>query len=171
MQERAAAVTFLGNPLTLIGTEVKPGDKAPDFQALDTDLNPKGLKDFAGKTLLVVAVPSLDTSVCSLEARRFDQETAALGDAVKTLVISLDLPFAQKRWQGEAGAQGVTLLSDHREASFGLGYGLLIKELRLLARAVLVIDPAGVVRYVQLVKEVTNEPNYDEALQAAKATL
>ncbi|MFH1034896.1 MAG: thiol peroxidase [Pseudomonadota bacterium] len=171
MQERSGLVTFMGNPLTLLGPELKAGQPAPDFTALDNDLNPKGLKDFAGKVLVISSVPSLDTPVCDLQTRRFNAEATALGAQVQILTLSMDLPFAQKRWCGAAGAQALLTLSDHREASFGLAYGLLIKELRLLARAVLVVDLGGKIAYRQLVGEVTQEPDYQAAIQAVRAVL
>lgn len=171
MQERKGLVTIHGNPLTLVGDEVKAGDKAPDFSVLDNDLNPKSLKDYAGKVLIISAVPSLDTPVCDMETRRFNNEAGSLGANVQILTISMDLPFAQKRWCGAAGVDKLQTLSDHREASFGLAYGVLIKELRLLARAVFVVNRAGQVTYVQLVPEVTNEPDYEAVLQAVKAAL
>jgi thiol peroxidase len=171
MAERPNAVTMHGNPLTLVGDEVKVGDKAPDFVLLDTGLAPKSLSAYAGKAVVIVSVPSLDTPVCDLETRRFNQEAAGLGDRVAVLAVSMDLPFAQKRWCGAAGVSNVTTLSDHRDASFGLGYGLLIKELRLLARAVIVVDPAGKIRYVELVKEIASEPDYAAALKAVNDCL
>lgn len=171
MQERKGLVTIHGNPLTLVGPEVKPGQAAPEFTVLDNDLNPKGIKDYAGKVLVISAVPSLDTPVCDMETRRFNSEAANLGEAVQILTISMDLPFAQKRWCGAAGVDKLATLSDHREASFGLAYGVLIKELRLLARAVFVVDKAGKVTYAQLVPEVTNEPDYAAVLAAARAAL
>ena len=171
MTERANVVTFAGNPLTLVGEEVKVGDKAPDFSALDNDLNPKALADYRGKVVVISSVPSLDTPVCDLQTRRFNSEAEALGSEVVILTLSMDLPFAQKRWCGAAGAKAVVTLSDHREASFGLAYGLLVKELRLLARAVTVLDVDGVIRYQQIVQEMTNEPDYDAALAAVKEVM
>lgn len=171
MQERKGLVTIHGNPLTLVGQEVKVGDQAPDFAVLDNDLNPKSLKDYAGKVLIISAVPSLDTPICDLETRRFNSEAGSLGANVQILTISMDLPFAQKRWCGAAGVDKLQTLSDHREASFGLAYGVLLKELRLLARAVFVVNRAGLVTYLQLVPEVTNEPDYEAVLQAVKAAL
>ena len=168
MAERPGAVTFQGNPLTLQGNEVKAGDKAPEFVALDTSLNPVSLSKYQGKVVIITTVPSLDTPVCDLETRRFNEESAKLGDGVVVLTVSMDLPFAQSRWCGAAGVTHVTTLSDHKDASFGLAYGVLIKELRLLARAVFVVDRKGVVRYAELVKEVTHEPDYDSALKAVK---
>jgi thiol peroxidase len=158
-----------GKAVTLVGGEVKAGAKAPDFAALDTGMNPVGLSAFKGKTLIISSVPSLDTPVCDLETRRFNQEAARLGPNVEIVTISMDLPFAQKRWCGAAGVDKVKTLSDHRNASFGMAYGVLMKETRLLARAVFVVDKAGVVRYVQLVKEITSEPDYDDVLKAVAA--
>ncbi|MFZ5428194.1 MAG: thiol peroxidase [Thermodesulfobacteriota bacterium] len=169
MSERKGLVTIFGNPLTLLGEAVAAGAKAPDFQALDNDLNPKSLADYKGKVLIITAVPSLDTPVCDMETRRFNSEASKLSDAVHILTISMDLPFAQKRWCAAAGIENLTTLSDHRDASFGANWGVLIKELRLLARAVFVVDKDGTVKYAQLVPEVTHEPDYDAALAAAKA--
>ncbi len=171
MVERPNAVTMRGQPLTLVGDEVKAGDKAPDFELLDNGLAPVRLSAYAGKVVVIVSVPSLDTPVCDLETRRFNQEAAGLSERVAVVAVSMDLPFAQKRWCGAAGVSHVTTLSDHRGASFGLGYGLLIKELRLLARAVVVVDPGGKIRYVELVKEITSEPDYEAALKAVNECL
>ena len=168
MKERTGLVTFQGMPLTLVGDGLGTGDKAPDFSLLDSDLGQVRLSDFKEKVCLLVTVPSLDTPVCDTETRRFNEEASKLGPDVAVLVISMDLPFAQKRWCGSAGVERVKTLSDHRDASFGEAYGLLIKELRLLARAVLVVDPKGVIRYEQLVSEIASEPNYEAALSAAK---
>lgn len=167
--ERTGVVTFQGNPLTLVGAEVKVGDKAPGFTVLDNGLGEVTLQDFAGKPLVIAAVPSLDTPVCDMETRRFNTEAAALGDGVTILTVSMDLPFAQKRWCGAAGVEAVKTVSDHRGASFGEAYGVLIKELRLLARSVFVVDKDGVVRYVEYCKDITDEPNYTAALEAVKA--
>ena len=168
MQKREAAATFEGNPLTLVGPELSEGDKAPDAVVLDTDLNEVRLSDFGDKVRIVLAVPSLDTPVCDAEARRFNEEAAGLGDDVTVLTISMDLPFAQKRWCSAAGIERVKTLSDHRDAAFGEAYGVLIDELRLLARTVFVVDRGDMIRYVQRVKEITHEPDYDEVLQAAR---
>jgi thioredoxin-dependent peroxiredoxin len=168
MSERPGAVTFHGNPLTLLGQEIKVGDTAPEFEALDNGLSPAKLSAFQGKVVIISAVPSLDTPVCDLETRRFNAEAAKLGKEVVILTISMDLPFAQKRWCGAAGVTHVTTLSDHKDAAFGLAYGVLIKELRLLTRAVFVVDRKGLVRYVELVREITHEPDYDAALTAVK---
>lgn len=166
MPDRSNAVTMKGNPLTLTGQVVEPGQKAPDFTALKTDLSEAKLSDFSGRTVVLLSVPSLDTSVCATETKRFNDEAAKLGEDVSVLVISMDLPFAQSRWCGNEGVENVLPLSDHRDASFGEAYGVLIKELRLLARCVFVVDASGQVTYKQLVEEVTNEPDYDEVLQA-----
>jgi thiol peroxidase len=171
MVERSGEVTMKGNPLTLVGQAVKVGDKAPDFTVLNNDLGPVRLSSYKGKVLIISSVPSLDTPVCDMETRRFNQEAGNLGQDVVILTISMDLPFAQKRWCGAAGVDKVITLSDHREASFGTGYGVLIKELRLLARAVFVIDQKGVIRYVQFVKELTQEPDYEAVLGAVKETV
>ncbi len=169
MSERKEQVTFQGNSLTLLGNEVAPGDRAPDVPLLTTGLEPTTLADQRTGVLIVASVPSLDTSVCSEETKRFNQEAASLPGQVKMVVVSMDLPFAQKRWADEHGAGNVTLLSDHREAAFGEAFGVLIQELRLLARAVFVIDSDGKIAYRQLVGEITDPPDYDAALKAARA--
>lgn len=158
--------TFHGNPLTLVGPELKIGEAAPDFTALANNMSPVHLTDYAGKTVIISAVPSLDTPVCDTETRRFNTEAAKLGGDVVILTISMDLPFAQGRWCGAAGIDRVVTLSDHRDASFGSTYGVLISELRLLARAIFIVDKKGVLRYTQLVTEMTHEPNYDDVLKA-----
>lgn len=163
-----ASVTFANNPVTLIGNEVKVGDKAPDFTVLANDLSPVTLADSKGSVRLISVVPSLDTGVCDAQTRRFNEEAAKL-DNVKVLTISVDLPFAQARWCGAAGIDKVQTLSDHRDLSFGEAYGVVIKEHRLLARAVFVVDSNDVVTYAEYVPEVTTHPNYEAALEAAKA--
>ncbi len=168
MQERAGIVTMKGNAVTLLGTELKVGDKAPDFVAVDNDLNPVSFESFRGKVCIISSVPSLDTPVCDMETRRFNDEAGRLGENVEILTISMDLPFAQKRWCGAAGVDKLKTLSDHRDAAFGQAYGLLIKDLRLLARAVFVVDEDGTIRYVELVKEIASEPDYDSVLKAVK---
>ena len=168
MQERDGIVTMKGNPITLMGTELQVGDKAPDFVAIDNDLNPVSFDSFRGKVCIVSSVPSLDTPVCDMETRRFNDEAGRLGDNVEILTISVDLPFAQKRWCGAAGVDRVQTLSDHRDAAFGQAYGVLIKDLRLLARAVFVVDKEGTIRYIELVKEIASEPDYDSVLTAVK---
>lgn len=168
MKERSGLVTFQGMPLTLVGDGVSTGDRAPDFSLLDNDLNPMSLAGFKGKVCLLVTVPSLDTPVCDMETRRFNEEASRLGPDVSVLTVSMDLPFAQKRWCGAAGIERVKTLSDHRDASFGQSYGVLIKELRLLARAVFVVDRKGVVRHEEIVGEIASEPDYEAALGAVK---
>lgn len=169
MTERTGLVTLKGNPVTLVGGEVKVGQKAPDAELVANDLATVKLSALCrGKVCIITSVPSLDTPVCDVETRRFNQEAGGLGDDVTVLAISMDLPFAQGRWCGAAGVKNVRTLSDHRDAAFGTSYGVLIQGLRLLARAVLVTDKQGVVRYVELVKEVSNEPNYEAALNTAK---
>jgi thiol peroxidase len=157
-----------GNPITLMGPELKVGDKAPDFVAVDNDLNPVSFDSFRGKVCILSSVPSLDTPVCDMETRRFNAEAGLLGGKVEIITISMDLPFAQKRWCGAAGVDRVQTLSDHRDAAFGQAYGVLIKGLRLLARAVFVVDEEGIIRYTELVNEIASEPNYDSVLQAVK---
>lgn len=162
------SITFKGKPVTLIGPEIKPGDKAPDFTVLANDLTPVTLADTRGQVRLISVVPSLDTAVCDAQTRRFNEEAAKLPN-VKILTISVDLPFAQKRWCGAAGIENVQTLSDHRDLSFGKAYGVAIKELRLLARAIFVIDSSDTVTYVEYVPESTNHPNYEAAIEAARA--
>ena len=168
MKERAGMITMKGNPLTLIGDELKVGDAAPDVEMLDNDLSSVKLSSFIGKVCVISSVPSLDTPVCDMETRRFNEEAGKLGADVAILTISMDLPFAQKRWCGAAGVDRLTTLSDHRDAAFGKAYGVLIKELRLLARAVFVVDREGSIQYIQLVKELTEEPDYEPVLDAVK---
>lgn len=168
MNERPGIVTLKGNPFTLVGPEIKAGDSAPDFTVTANDLSPVKLSDFKGKVCVISSVPSLDTPVCDTSTRRFNEEATGLGADVVVLTISMDLPFAQARWCGAAGVTNVQTLSDYKDASFGLNYGLLIKELRLLARAVLVVDKSGKVQYIELVKEIAQEPDYEAVLAAIK---
>jgi thiol peroxidase len=168
MQERSGAVTFQGNPLTLLGNELKVGDAMPDVTLLGNDLSPVQLSSYKGKVCVISVVPSLDTPVCDMQTRRFNEVAGNLGENVAILTLSMDLPFAQARWCGAAGVDKVATLSDHRDAAFGEAFGMLIKELRLLARAVFVVDQDGVIQYIQLVKEVTQEPDYDAVLAAVK---
>lgn len=160
-------VTMRGNPVTLVGDEVKVGDKARDFTVVANDLSTVTLNDTSGVRIFL-SVPSLDTGVCDAEVRRFNEEAASL-EGVKVYTISMDLPFAQARWCGAAGVENVVTLSDHRDASFGQNWGVLIKELRLLARAVFVVDSSNTVTYVEYVPEVSSHPDYEKALAAAKA--
>ena len=157
-------VTFMGNPLHLEGNLPVVGQKAPEFTVCNNGLEPRSLKDYAGKIVVLVSVPSLDTPVCDMEVRRFNKEAAALSDKVQILALSCDLPFAQARWCGAAGVQAVESLSDYKDVDFGKNYGVLIQELRLLARAIFVVAPDGTLAYSQLVPEVTNEPDYDAGL-------
>jgi thioredoxin-dependent peroxiredoxin len=161
--------TFKHNPVTLLGNEVKVGDKAPDFTVLANDLSPVSLKDSEGKIRLFSVVPSLDTGVCDAQTRKFNEAAAELGDNVVIYTVSMDLPFAQKRWCGAAGIEAVQTVSDHREGSFGQAYGVLIESLRLLTRSVFVVDAEGTVTYVEYVPEATDHPNYDAAIEAVKA--
>ena len=169
MQERENAITMKGAPLTLLGTPVQEGQPAPDFTVVANDLSPVNLSDYKGKTVIIASVPSLDTSVCDTETRTFNEKAAALGEDVVVLTISMDLPFAQARWCGAAGIDRVQTLSDYQQADFGKKYGLLIKDLRLLARAVVVVDAEGTVRYTQLVPEVAQEPDYEAVIKAVNA--
>lgn len=171
MQERIGIITFKGNPFTLLGSALKVGDKAPDFAVVDNGLVPVSLASSAGSVRIISAVPSLDTPVCDSETRRFNQEAASLPGNVNVLTISLDLPFAQKRWCGAAGIDKVVTLSDYRERSFGENYGVLIKELLLLTRAVFVVDATDTIRYIQIVPEVTSEPDYEAVMAAVKSLL
>ena len=164
---RKNLVTMGGNPVTLVGKEIKVGDPAPDFTVLKNDLSPFTLKDAGNTVKIISVVPSLDTGVCELQTIHFNQEAAELGD-VKILTISVDLPFAQKRFCGAQGIDKVITLSDHRDLSFGENYGFVIEELRLLSRGIVVLDKENTVRYVEYVKEVTEHPNYDRAVEEAK---
>ncbi|MBU1713430.1 MAG: thiol peroxidase [Proteobacteria bacterium] len=168
MEERTGMVTMKGNPLTLTGHALKAGEKAPDFEVAGNDMKPVKFSSFSGKVCIISSVPSLDTPVCDMETRRFNKEAAELGPDVVILTISMDLPFAQKRWCGAAGVDKVITLSDYKTADFGKAYGVLIKELRLLARAVFVADKKGVIQYSQIVKEVADEPDYGAAINTVK---
>ncbi|MFD1358499.1 thiol peroxidase [Fictibacillus halophilus] len=162
------SVTFKDKPVTLLGNQLKAGDQAPDFKVLANDMSEVTLADSKGSVRLIAAVPSVDTGVCDAEVRRFNEEASKLGN-VKVLTISVDLPFAQKRWCAAAGIENVQTLSDHRDLSFGKAYGVAIEELRLLARSVFVIDSSDKITYVEYVDEVTSHPNYEAAIEAAKA--
>lgn len=162
-------VTFIGNPVTLVGEEIKVGATAPDFTVVDNGLGEKTFKDFAGKKLLISVVPSIDTGVCDAQTRRFNEEASSFGEDVVVLTISMDLPFAQKRWCGANGIENVITLSDHRDASFGDAYGVRMKELRLLARSIFVVNAEGKVTYTEYVAEGTTHPDYEAALAALKA--
>nr|WP_320116912.1 thiol peroxidase [uncultured Desulfuromonas sp.] len=170
-EKRTGVITFKGNPVTLVGPDINVGDKAPDFKVVDNGLQPVTLESAKGKVQLIAVVPSIDTGVCDTMTRKFNQDAAALPDNVAVYTISVDLPFAQGRWCGNAGIERVKTLSDYQERSFGLAYGLLIDELKLLARAVYVVDAEGKVAYREIVSEVTSEPDYEAALNAVKALL
>jgi len=168
MQERKGVITFKGGPLTLIGTELKIGQKAPDAVLTDNDLSDVKISSFAGKVIVLSCVPSLDTRVCDMQTRKFNEKAGQMGPDVVILTVSMDLPFAQKRWCGAAGIKQVKTLSDYKDARFAKAYGLLIKELHLVARAVIVLDKQQTIRYIQIVPEVTTEPDYDAALKAVR---
>ena len=157
-----------GNTITLIGPKLKAGDRAPEFSVLDNDLLPRTLEDFRGKVKLISVVPSLDTRVCDLQTKKFNEIATEVSDGVIILTISVDLPFAQKRWCGTAGVDRVITLSDHRDTDFGLQYGVLIKELRLLNRAIFLVDEKDIIRYSEIVEENHNHPDYDKALEALR---
>jgi thiol peroxidase len=171
MKERTGIVSMMGMPVTLVGDEVGVGDKAPDFTAVDNDMGTFRLSSLSGKIVVVSAVPSLDTPVCDMETRRFNEEAANLSDDVQIITVSMDLPFAQRRWCAAAGVDRVKTYSDHRDADFGKKYGMLIKEARLLARAVFVIDRGGIIRHVEVLPDVSKEPHYDEVLSAVSKLL
>jgi thiol peroxidase len=162
MNERTGIVTMKGNPMTLVGNAVNVGEAGPDFVVMDNDLAAVSFSSYRQKVCVISSVPSLDTPVCDLETKVFNEKASQLGADVAVLTISMDLPFAQKRWCAAAGVDNVQTLSDYRDASFGMAFGVLIKELRLLARAVFMVDASGTIQYVQLVKEITNEPDYED---------
>jgi thiol peroxidase len=160
-----------GKELNLLGEELKTGEKVPDFEVTANDLSKVKFSSFGNKIRFILSLPSLDTSVCDVMARRFNQEAANLGKDVIVLTISMDLPFAQKRWCGNAKADNIIVLSDYFDASFGKAFGVLIQELRLLARAVFLVDKGGVLKYLEIVPELTNEPDYEAALGAVRELL
>jgi thioredoxin-dependent peroxiredoxin len=166
--EEKRTVTMKGNPLSLSGKAVKVGDNAPDCKVIANDLSEVSISSFSGKVCLIASVPSLDTSVCDIETRKFNEKATGLGKNTVVLTISMDLPFAQSRWCGAAGVKNVQTLSDYRYAEFGSKFGVLIKDLRLLARAVFIVDAKGKIRYIQIVNELTSEPDYNKALEALK---
>ncbi|MBI4873150.1 MAG: thiol peroxidase [Acidobacteria bacterium] len=165
--ERPGATTLKGNPLTLVGPELKAGDQAPDFEAVDTKLQPVTLAKTGNKARIFSVVPSLDTPVCDAQTKRFNDEAAKL-KGVDIYTVSVDLPFAQNRWCGAFGIDNVKMLSDHKNVSFGAGYGTLIKELRIESRAIFVVDKDNVIRHAEYVKEVADYPNYEAALAVAQ---
>ena len=168
MKERTGIITFKGGPLTLVGPELKVGQMVPEVTLTGLDLSAVPISSFKGKPLIISTVPSLDTPVCSLQTKRFNEEAKKLGDQVKILTISMDLPFAQKRWCGAEGAENIKVVSDYKGAEFAKASGLLIKELHLLARSVMIADKTGKITYIQIVPEVTTEPNYDDVFNALK---
>ncbi len=167
--ERKNMITFKGNPLTLTGNEVKIGDMAPDFTVVDNDLKPVKLSDFRGKTVVISSVPSLDTPVCEIQTKKFNQEAGSTNAVI--LTISMDLPFAQKRFCGAHSISAVKVVSDYKDRDFANKFGLYIKELGLLSRAVIIIDKNGKIAYQEIVKEVTQEPNYKAALDTVKSAV
>jgi thioredoxin-dependent peroxiredoxin len=167
MQERTGAATFFGNPLTLEGSEIKVGDRVPDCTLLKPDLSTFSMREGMSEVTLIASVPSLDTPVCDAEVRRLSGEAAKL-DNVRVVAVSADLPFAQARWCGAQGVDNITMLSDHRELAFGKAFGIAIKELRLLGRALFVVDADGRVTHVEYVRELTEHPDYEAALSALK---
>jgi thiol peroxidase len=168
MKEREGIITMKGDPLTLLGPGLEVGDTAPDFEVAANDLSPVSLTKFKGKICVITTVPSLDTPVCDIMTKKFNEETTDLDDDVVILAVSMDLPFAQSRWCGASGVENIHTLSDYNGASFGQSYGVLIKGLHLLARAVFVVDKEGIIRYVEIVNELTNEPDYKAAIEAVK---
>ncbi|MBS1872062.1 MAG: thiol peroxidase [Acidobacteria bacterium] len=166
--ERPGATTLKGNPLTLVGPELKAGDPAPDFEVVDKTLQPVTLQSTGESVRIFSVVPSLDTPVCDMQTKRFNEEAAKLPN-IKIYNVSMDLPFAQSRWCGAFGVDNVKMLSDHRAGSFGSSYGTLIKELRIESRAIFVVDSQGKLAHVEYVKEVADHPNYEAALAAAKS--
>ncbi len=168
MKERKGLVTMKGRPLTLVGDEVKIGEPVPDCEVVGKGLEAVKLSSFEGKVRIISSLPSLDTSVCDIMTRKFSEEAVALGKDVVVLAISMDLPFAQDRWCIAADVENVNLLSDYRSTSFGQAFGVLIEDLRLLARAVFVVDREGIIRYIEIVDELTHEPDYEAVLKAAR---
>ena len=166
--ERPGATTLKGNPLTLVGPELKAGDPAPDFEVVDKTLQPVTLQSTGESVRIFSVVPSLDTPVCDMQTKRFNEEAAKLPN-IKIYNVSMDLPFAQSRWCGAFGVDNVKMLSDHRAGSFGSSYGTVIKELRIESRAIFVVDSQGKLAHVEYVKEVADHPNYEAALAAAKS--
>lgn len=168
MERRENAVKMGGKPVTLLGKEIKVGDKAPEFTALKTDNSEISLEDLKNKIRIISVVPSVDTGVCELQTISFNEKASELGDDVVIITISMDLPFAQKRFCGAHGIDDSIVVSDHKDASFGLNYGFLMEETRLLARGVVIVDKEGTVQYVEYVDEVSNHPDYDKAIEETK---
>ena len=166
--ERVGAVTFKGSPLTLVGPEIQVGDRAPDFKVLANDMSDVSLGTDSAKVRLILSIPSLDTPVCDEETRKFNEEAASFPDNVVVYAISCDLPFAQGRWCGAAKVANLHTLSDHRDVNFGEAFGTHVRELRLLSRAVFLVDQSDIVRYVEYVPEIAEHPNYEAVLEAVK---
>jgi thiol peroxidase len=166
--ERAGAVTLRGNPMTLVGPELHVGDKAPDFDVVDSGMQPMNLTRTGNSVRIFSIVPSLDTPVCDAQTKRFNDELVKL-DGIEVYTVSMDLPFAQKRWCGDFGVDRVKMLSDHRNASFGMSYGTLIKELRIECRAIFVVDRNNMLQHVEYVKEVADHPDYEAAVRKARS--
>ncbi|MFC4778604.1 thiol peroxidase [Paenibacillus sp. GCM10023252] len=170
-QERTGIATLKGNPITLIGPELKKGDAAPDFELNKSLVDTVSLKDYAGKVKLISVVPSVDTGVCDAQTRRFNEEASKLGDNIVIITVSVDLPFAQARWCGAAGVDQVVLLSDYKTRAFGQAYGVFIKEIALDMRSIFVLDANNQIQYVEYLKEMTEHPNYEAAIAAVKELL
>ncbi len=171
LPQKKGLVAARGKPLTLLGPELQVGDKAPEFQVVDNNLNPVKLSDFEGKVVLLSVTPSVDTGICDLQAKRFNKMATEVSGDVVILNISVDLPFALARWCGATGSDKIKTLSDYQDWNFGLQYGLLIKETRLLARSVWIIDKQGIIRYIQIVPELPTEPDYEDAFKALKKVI
>lgn len=169
MTKRTNEVTFAGGALTILGEKVKVGDKASDFSVLKTDLSPVKLSDYAGKVVVISVFPSVDTPVCAMQLAKFNQEAAAFSSDVQLLTISADLPFALGRFCGDKGISNALTASDHKDLDFGLKYGFVIEELRLLSRGTIIVDKDGTIKYAEYVSEITNEPDYAKALEVVKS--
>ena len=164
------SVLFKGTPVTLLGNEIKVGDKAPDFTALKTDMSSVKLSDFAGKNVIIAAFPSIDTGICALQTTKFNQEITKFNkDDFQLLTVSVDLPFALGRFCGDKGIENALTISDHKDLDFGTKYGFTIAELRLLARGTVIIDKEGIVKFVEYTPEIGTEPNYDKALEVLES--
>jgi thioredoxin-dependent peroxiredoxin len=171
MRKDNSKVSAKGNPITLAGNEVKAGDTAPDFRVVDKDLASRSLKDYEGKIKVLAIYPSIDTGVCAAQNRKFNEMATGLSDEVVVLSISCDLPFAQSRFCAAEGLQNVVTLSDYQQVDFGLKYGFLMENLRLLARGSVVIDKENVVQHIQWVPEITDEPDYDAVFNSVKSLI
>lgn len=161
-------ITMGGNPMTLLGKEVKVGDKAPIFKAVNVDLSEFNLKNYLGKAIVLTSFPSVDTGICAMQAAKFNNEVGKFGDKAIIITVSNDLPFALTRYCAANGVENAITVSDHKDLDFSMNYGMLIEELRLLARAVFVIDKEGIIRYIEIANEVKTELNYDKALEVLK---